>query len=426
MSRLKILQMSAYFEPEKISSTHLAKDLFEVLTKEGFEIEDFVPSPCRGIPKETRTKYKKIKYEEKYDKRYIVHRFSMFPEGRNSLIRAIRYVLVNLIQYYKGSKTKDVDVIFAASTPPTQGLLCGMVKRRLSVPFVYNLQDIFPDSLVNAKMTRKGSVLWKIGRKIEDFTYKSADKIIVISEGFKKNIMEKGVPESKIEVVSNWINLDEVHPIERINNRLVSELNIDPNKFIVLYAGNFGITQGAELVLDVAEQLSSYKDIQFVIFGGGALFEEAVEKAKLLNNVYIHELLPLNRVSEVYSLGDVALITCKKGTGGAGLPSKIWSIMACNTPIIASFDKGSDLAYILSDSGAGITLEPENRELLAKEILNLYNMKKDKKTLYHVASRKYVYAYASKNICVSKYSKILKDIIEESRTDEKNLHFKRG
>ena len=100
--------------------------------------------------------------------------------------------------------------------------------------------------------------------------------------------------------------------------------------------------------------------------------------------------------------------------------------MACNTPIIASFDKESDLAYILSDSGAGITLEPENKELLAKEILNLYNMKKDKKTLYHVASRKYVYAYASKNICVSKYSKILKDIIEESRTDEKNLHFKRG
>lgn len=268
MSRLKILQMSAYFEPEKISSTHLAKDLFEVLTKEGFEIEDFVPSPCRGIPKETRTKYKKIKYEEKYDKRYIVHRFSMFPEGRNSLIRAIRYVLVNLIQYYKGSKAKDVDVIFAASTPPTQGLLCGMVKRRLNVPFVYNLQDIFPDSLVNAKMTRKGSVLWKIGRKIEDFTYKSADKIIVISEGFKKNIIEKGVPESKIEVVSNWINLDEVYPIERINNRLISEFNIDPNKFIVLYAGNFGITQGAELVLDVAEQLSSYKDIQFVIFGG--------------------------------------------------------------------------------------------------------------------------------------------------------------
>ena len=191
MSRLKILQMSAYFEPEKISSTHLTKDLFEILTKEGFEIEDFVPSPCRGISKEIRTKYKKIKYEEKYDQRYIVHRFSMFPEGRNSLIRAIRYVLVNLIQYYKGSKTKDVDVIFAASTPPTQGLLCGMVKRRLNVPFVYNLQDIFPDSLVNAKMTRKGSVLWKIGRKIEDFTYKSADKIIVIREVFKKNIMEK-------------------------------------------------------------------------------------------------------------------------------------------------------------------------------------------------------------------------------------------
>lgn len=125
------------------------------MIKEDIEIDDFVPFPCRGISKESRTKNKKIKYEAKYDQRYIVHRFSMFPEGRNSLVRAVKYVLVNLIQYHKGSKAKDVAVIFVASTPPMQGLLCAMVKGRLNVPFVYNLQDIFPDSLINAKMTKR-------------------------------------------------------------------------------------------------------------------------------------------------------------------------------------------------------------------------------------------------------------------------------
>lgn len=89
--------------------------------------------------------------------------------------------------YRYGVKYKNVDVIFANSTPPTQGMLAVFVKQKLSknknIPFIYCLQDIFPDSLVNAKMTSKGSLIWKIGRKIEDYTYKSADEIITISDG---------------------------------------------------------------------------------------------------------------------------------------------------------------------------------------------------------------------------------------------------
>lgn len=413
MSKMRILQMSAYFEPEQVSSTHLSNDLYKELTKNSIEIEDYVPSPCRGVSKEIREKYKKITYEEKYDGLYKVHRFPMFKEGKNPIIRCLRYILINIIQYCKGSHSKNIDLIFAASTPPTQGLLCALVKKRLKVPFVYNLQDIFPESLVNAKMTHKGSLIWKIGRIIENYTYRSADKIIVISEGFKRNIMEKGVPEDKIKVVSNWIDLEGVEPIKRSDNRLFKEFGIDPNRFIVVYAGNFGMTQGAEIVIQVAEKMCAYEDIQFVIFGGGILFSQVVEETKNLKNVFIHELLPLERVSEVYSLGDVALITCKKGTGGAGLPSKLWSIMACNTYIIASFDQNSDLSGILLDSKAGTTVEPENSDVLKQEIIRLYDLWKNdrfKKT----NSREYVQQHASKKICTKQYAEIIQRVVEES------------
>ena len=156
-----------------------------------------------------------------------------------------------------------------------------MVAKKLSkkykkkVPFVYNLQDIFPDSLVNTGMTQKGSFLWKIGRKLENYTYENAEKIIVISDSFKRNIMAKGVMEEKIEVISNWIDLDTVHPVSRKDNKLISEFGIDPTKFLVIYAGNFGAAQGADVVLKAAEKLKSNEGIQFVIFGGGAYFEEA-------------------------------------------------------------------------------------------------------------------------------------------------------
>lgn len=95
-----------------------------------------------------------------------------------------------------------------------------MVKMFTQQPIVYNLQDIFPDSLVGTGLAKKGGLLWKIGRVIEDFTYKHADKIIVISEDFKKNIMAKGVPEDKIVVVYNWVDQNAVVNVPREKNKL--------------------------------------------------------------------------------------------------------------------------------------------------------------------------------------------------------------
>ena len=128
---MKILKLSPYYYPERISSSHLSDDLEEALVKMGNDIEIYAPTPTRGISDEIRRRFKKIKYEELHDGHIKVHRFDMFPEKKNLIIRAFRYILVNCIQYIKASKVKDVDVIYAASTPPTQGVLCGMVKKKI-------------------------------------------------------------------------------------------------------------------------------------------------------------------------------------------------------------------------------------------------------------------------------------------------------
>lgn len=363
---MNILFLDAYYEPEKIAYTHLERDLIEGLISDGHKIKILCPIPTRGIDKETREKYKNKKLEEKYNGSVTVNRFKAPQEGKNPIGRAFRYFWCNFRTYQIALKNKNIDVVFSNSTPPTQGAISGIIAHKLSkkyrkkVPFVYNLQDIFPDSLVNSNLTHDGSVLWKIGRKLENFTYRHADKIILISQGFKRNVLAKGVSENKVEVISNWIDLESVHPVERKDNKLIEEFGLDPEKFFVVYAGNFGATQGADIVLKTAKQMSEYDEIQFVIFGGGSYFEDAQREAEGLENVFIHELMPQDRISEVYSLGDVALVTCKAGTGKAGMPSKIWSIMACNTTVIASFDTDSDLAEVICDSGAGNCVEPEN------------------------------------------------------------------
>lgn len=416
---MKILKLSSYYLPEKISSTHLSRDLEDAYINEGFVTEIYCPTPTRNITKEVRKQYKKIKYEELKDGKIIVRRFAMFREGRNPIGRAIRYVLVNFAQYHKGTNAKDVDVIYSGSTPPTQGVLCGLVKKKLSkkykrnVPYVYNLQDVFPDSLVTTGLTKKGSIIWKIGRKIENYTYKSADKIIVISESMKQNILEKGVSEDKIVVVSNWIDTDETKPVLKENNRLFEEFNIPRDKFIVLYAGNFGKAQGADVVIEAAGKLKGNDNIQFVVFGGGAEFEKAKERAEALDNVVINGLLPQERVPEVYSLGDVALITCKKGVGTSGMPSKTWSIMSCETPIIAAFDTDSELSEVIEEANAGICVEPENAEKLADAILYMANGDANEFT----GGRKYVLENASKEKCTEKYVRTIKSVLgkEEER-----------
>ena len=155
----------------------------------------------------------------------------------------------------------------------------------------YNLQDIFPDSLVGTGLAKKGGFLWKIGRVIENFTYRNADKIIVISEDFKRNIMAKGVPEDKIVVVYNWVDEEAVKHVPREENALFERYGLDKNKFYITYSGNIGLTQNMDMLLDVAKELESETEIQFVLIGEGA-YKNRVKEIIAERNIINVTLLP--------------------------------------------------------------------------------------------------------------------------------------
>ena len=400
---MRILFLDAYFEPEQIAFTHLEDDLLGRLSEEGNQIHVICPVPTRGVSAEITKEYKHRKTEELYGGHVYIKRFLAPQEGKNPLIRAIRYFWCNLRTYQLGIRSRNCELVFCNSTPPTQGWIAGKVAHKLKVPFVYSLQDIFPDSLVTTGLTRRGSFIWKLGRILENKTYNNCDEIIVITEAMKQNLLEKGVKEERIHLISNWIDTEKTKPVARENNSLFDEFAINRSKFIVLYAGNFGEAQGAEIVLDAAEKLLNHKEIQFVIFGGGLGYENACRKAENLSNVFIHPLMPQDRVSEVYSMGDAAIITARKGVGGSGMPSKTWSIMACNTKIITSYDLNSDLCRIIRNYEAGICVEPENTDDVVKAILTA---QKENGKAVKIQPRKAVMEIASKEACTSQYTQL--------------------
>ena len=409
---MKILYLSAYSKPEQAASNHLSDDRNNAFADAGFYMEAYTPTPCRGVTYEVRKEYckKKHRKESMYTGYMTLYRFSLFAEGKNPLMRAFRYLCCWCVQFWKGLHAKDIDLIYLASTPPIQGALGAILKRIKKIPFVYNLQDIFPDSLVGTGLVRNSGLIWKIGRVIEDFTYKHADKIIVISEDFKRNIMAKGVPEEKIVVVYNWVDQNVVKNIDRKDNKLFDRYHLNKNRFYITYSGNIGLTQNMDLLLDVAKGLEDNEEIQFVLIGEGAYKEQVKEiiDRDNIKNVTLLPFQPYEDISHVFSLGDVGIIISKPGVGENSVPSKTWSIMSASRPVLANFDE-NEIKTILSENECGVFTKAGDKQAFTDAILELCR-NREMCRKYGENGRKFVMENLTREIGTQKYIDVIKSV----------------
>jgi len=427
---MKILSLPTYCKPEHGASPYIGQNRNQAYADLGWEMVTFAPTPCRGITKEEREKYKGKAYrtEIDFDGHRTIHRFSMYAEGKNPVMRALRYFLISIKHLNRAlfSKyAKNVDVMFLASTPPYQGLLGATVKKIRKIPFVYNLQDIFPDSLVGTGLAKKDGLLWKIGRVIENITYRNADKIIVISQDFKRNIMAKGVPEEKIEVIYNWVDQNVVVDVPRDQNKLFDMYGLDCSKFYITYNGNIGLTQNMEMLTEVAREFEEegLSDIHFVLTGNGAYWDTLVStlrglrkehrvtapdgtEAITFGNITLLPFQPYEDISHVFSLGDVSLVISKPGVGENSVPSKTWSIMSASRPVLANFDE-NELKTIISDNNCGIFTKAGDKDAFKEAILYLYR-NPEKCREFGQNGRKFVMENLTKEVGTQKYVDVIR------------------
>lgn len=412
---MKLVYLVQYFSPEKASGLQLVEDLLEGFSAHGWKTDVFTPTPTRGVTDEQRKEYARKRVEIKYDGRLTIHRMHLYREGKGFVGRAIRYLLFSIECFWKAA-TVPADFIFTGSGPPTQGVVVGLAKKVSGKKVIYNLQDIFPDSLVTSGICGENSFLMKIGHAMENFTYRNADHIITITDDMKANIMKKGVPEDKISVVRNWIDTDKVKHISREDNLLFDELKLPRDGFYVVYAGNLGKVQGVDVILKTASLMKNNRDIKFVIFGNGSE-EKNLKKIvndKHLDNVLMLPLQPIERASEVYSMADISIISCTPGTGGSGMPSKTWTIMAAGIPIIASFDMPSEMERTIEEAECGFCTRAGDENELTEKIIRVFGDSRLKKCLGQNARR-----YAEKNVskaeAVEKYIKSIERLVDKEK-----------
>jgi len=271
---------------------------------------------------------------------------------------------------------KKTDLIIATSpqfftTWAAAGL--SFIKRK---PWVFELRDIWPESIKAVGAISGDSKIFKTLEKIELFLYKRSSLIVSVTESFKKNLIERGVPSEKIEVVRNGANLQRFKPVPK-NKALVEKFGFE-NKFVVGYIGTHGMAHKLDFIVNAWKNMD--ESFHLLFMGDGAEKPKLVSLTKELGirNITFLSSVPKDEVSDLLSVIDVALVPLKKSPlFKTVIPSKIFENAAMQIPILLGVEGES--AGIVKKYNAGLCFEPENTQ----DFLDKVNLLKNDKVLFN-------------------------------------------
>jgi colanic acid biosynthesis glycosyl transferase WcaI len=278
---------------------------------------------------------------------------------------------------------------------------------------VLQLEDLYPDAAVAAGVLNNKTVI-DFFLKMERFLYRHSHRISVISEGFRHALLTKGVPDKNIEIIPVWADPDEVRPMHKENGfRHKHGLH---GKFVVLYAGNIGLTSCLEDVIGAADLLRKHDDIRIVVVGEGVKKKslEAESRVRNLTNVLFLPYQAREAFPEMLAAADVGLVTLNWSAAPSSLPSKIFNVMASARPILAVTPPEGEIARLIRIADCGWNVPPRSPQGLAEAIVHL-KAQGSLLTQMGENGRHYLEKHHSRNRCVDAYEKMLMDLCYQTR-----------
>lgn len=417
---MRILIYSYNYYPEPIGIAPLMTELAEGLVSRGHEVRVVtgMPNyPQRQIYPEYQGK---LFYTEERNG-VIIQRSCVWVRPKPGLMTRMlldgSFMASSIFQALKGWRP---DIILLTVPPLPVSIPASLLGVLYSCPVVLNLQDILPDAAVHVGLlTNKLAI--GVFETLEKYAYRTAHTISVITDGFTENLVSKGVIAEKIRCIPNWVDVKFIRPLSKVDNpfRRVHDLN---NKFVVMYSGNIALTQGLQTVIHTATRLRHMADIVFVIVGEAkaldALWQLCAEHE--LDNVLLLPFQPREQLPEMLAAADVGLVMQKHNVVAFNMPSKIQVLLASGRPIIASVPSTGTAARAIRQSGGGVVVEPENPDLLADAILDLYNNPAKAETLAQ-QGRHYAVAQYSFEQALSRYEDLFYEITAASGFPSKAL-----
>ncbi len=306
-----------------------------------------------------------------------------------------------------------------ATSPQFFCAVAGFIVSRLKrCPFIFELRDIWPDSIVTVGAMRPGLII-RLLERLELFLYRQSELIVAVTDAFRENLIRRGIPASKICVIKNGVDISFFSP-RPVPADLAQELGAK-GKFVVSYIGTVGMAHAVDKIIEVAEQLRDVPDILFLIVGEGAQ-KKTVQKMvreKGLPNVTVLPGVSKEKVADYYALTDLNLVTLR-GTPlfKTVIPSKIFEIMAMERPILCTVE--GECRQIIEQAEGGIFVEPENTDEMVQAIRTLWQEKSQLMAMGK-NGRRFVKTHFERNDLAMRYLDILSALPSSEESDSKKF-----
>lgn len=409
---MHLLLLHMRYAPELTGTAPLITQLAEHLAAEDIDVTVATSVPHYGM-EDVQHGYGRKLISRSTINGVNVWRTAAFPWASGSILgRTIDYLLYMVLSVVIGLRGEQPDLVHCVAPPITVGLSGWLVARLRGAPMSYNAQDIWPDALVQMGQLRSGGMT-RLLHLFERWVYRVAAAVIVVSEGMRSNLMEKGVPDEKVVVLPNWVDLDAIEP-------LPPELSLRPHlgiedRFVILFSGNVGYAAGLETVFSAARRVSDQGEILFLIVGDGSAKDGLVELAGEmgLENVQFLPTQPPDRLSQTLATADLALVPLRATMGPLSVPSKALAYMASARPLLAAVPPDSEITTIVRKAACGWLIPPEDPEAMAAKILELAAEPSDLEARGG-GGRQYVEQHYGKDRILSEYALLLRELASAS------------
>lgn len=288
------------------------------------------------------------------------------------IYRIFNLITISISIFFKAFLSiRKNDVVIVVTTPPLLPFVVLIACQIRRAKCILRIEDVYPEALIATNMLNENNFIVQILWFMNKLLYRANDRITVLGRDMEKLVWNKlGVKNKKVSIITNWADVDLVKPENRDTNVLLKEHGL-ANYFVVQFAGNLGRAQGIDNIFKAVELLKYEKNILFMFIGSGSkkrwMGDYVLENK--LNNVLILDQRPRSDQACFLNACDIGLVSLLPGMTGAGVPSRIYNLMAAGKPIIVVSGSGSESEFVVTEEQIGWFVEAGKPEQLVEAIL---------------------------------------------------------
>jgi colanic acid biosynthesis glycosyl transferase WcaI len=406
---LRILILSIYYDPEPIPK---AAELARELMRRGHQVTvvtAFPHYPSGSLyPGYTLGLWKR----ELRDGVPVLRTFIYPYHGTSAALRMVNYVTWMFSTMLAAFLTPKCDVMYVWHPPLTVGVSAWVIGKLKRIPYVYDNQDLWPESALASGLMQPGRVVDFLYR-LADWVYARAPKILVVSHGAAKHLEARGVPPEKLGVAPHWI---ETQAFQEGGSRDVRrELGLE-DRFVVMFAGNLGMVQGLETIIEAAALVPAERGIEFVMVGDGSdrARLEALAQSLKVTNVRFVGRHPAEAMPDFLRAADALVVHLRPSeVADHAVPTKVLAYLASGRPIICA--TGPAAAEVVTAAGAGIVVPPGRPDALADAAVTLAVTPAAERARMGEAGRRHLAAHFDKMRIIDQYEGVLRELARTGR-----------